>query len=610
MSPFQAYFRRVLDRWRVIVAVTVVGAVLSTTWAFVVGGTKWTATAALTTQSQTRAPEQDAVLALGYVDYFNQNSYQELLTGEAGIPAGVKLMAKTGATSPILYIEAEGSSEDQVRSAASLATDRFRNDVRDSLVQERDRAADDLQKQIDIYVESLQRPERTQAEVNVILDQIRSLQGRLTEIKSDNTNLLKPLQSQPGVASATPSKVTDIAAGTVGALVLGVLIALLLVVLDRRLRTAGDVRHRLGIGTVAEFDRGMSDTDRARRVENLANSLSLVTSGRPVVVVVVSARRSPNVARFAHDLAISGASRRSGTLLVVADLRGEDAEDPRTGLVDVIDRRLSVVAATSIGSDGLSTLRPGRSGGRDPHAVFEPDRLGEVVREASTRHGLVVIIAPPVLDASESQVICSTADHVLVVADRGVTRWVDVRDAVALLRDVNVRVTAAVLDDKLVLDPSERDDEQAEERRSAPTEILVAVPAEQGSGPVIPAQATASTGATRSAGAGAAPRVGGGRVLLDRARLDRNPGSPTAETNGSAPSTSGGGGTKPSLTKRSPTGDSTSEETAADDSAADNSAAKDEVRSAGNTRPRPVPHPRPVAAVPRPTVGGSEQTTD
>jgi hypothetical protein len=31
----------------------------------------WTATTALTTQSQNRAPEQDAVLSIGYVDYFN-----------------------------------------------------------------------------------------------------------------------------------------------------------------------------------------------------------------------------------------------------------------------------------------------------------------------------------------------------------------------------------------------------------------------------------------------------------------------------------------------------------------------------------------------------------
>ncbi len=86
MTPLQMHTRRVLRRWRLIVALAVLGALAGGLWSMLARSASWTATSALTTQSQTRAPEQDAVLALGYVDYFNQESYQELLRSQTGIP--------------------------------------------------------------------------------------------------------------------------------------------------------------------------------------------------------------------------------------------------------------------------------------------------------------------------------------------------------------------------------------------------------------------------------------------------------------------------------------------------------------------------------------------
>ena len=106
MSPLRKYTLRVAKWWVLVVVLATAGGALAALWSVSTATTTWTATAALTSQSQERSPDQDGILALGYVDYFNQDSYQQLLRAQAGIPDEVSLSAKTGASSPILYIQA------------------------------------------------------------------------------------------------------------------------------------------------------------------------------------------------------------------------------------------------------------------------------------------------------------------------------------------------------------------------------------------------------------------------------------------------------------------------------------------------------------------------
>src|SRR5580765_3944716 len=134
VSPARLLLGRIRRRWLLVVGLAIVGAVGAGVWSTTAAAQAWTGTIALTTQSQNRAPDQDAVLALGYVDFFNQDAYQQVLHAEIGAPAGVRLSAKTGATSPVFYIQATGTSADQVRSLAASAADRFRSDVRNSLI--------------------------------------------------------------------------------------------------------------------------------------------------------------------------------------------------------------------------------------------------------------------------------------------------------------------------------------------------------------------------------------------------------------------------------------------------------------------------------------------
>jgi Mrp family chromosome partitioning ATPase len=451
MTPVQVYARRILARWRLVAVLTAVGAVAAGVWSVTSLAPSWTATSALTTQSQNRAPDQDAVLALGYVDYFNQPSYQELLRSEVAIPAGVELTATTGATSPILYVQATGRSEDAVRAAATAATDRFQQDVRQSLVTQRTQAVGDLQKQIDDYVGQLQTPGKTDAEKSVVSDQIQSLQGQITEIQSDNTNLLKPLQPEPGVASTSSSPVIQVITGALGGAVLGILVALLLSVLDRRVGGATDVRQRLAAEPVIELGKHSSAAERAVRTEQLANRLSLGGSPDSTVIAVVGVREGSTAPVFARQLAGTYAARRSGALLVLADLRRKGYEG-RMGLAEVLDGWTSPRSAM-LRVGGLEVLPPGSAGARDPYAVVEPRQVVRFLTDAGRNHPVVVIDAPPLLDASESQILCAAADQVVLVVEPGQTSLADARQALELLAEAKANVAGVAV---IAAEPDDR----------------------------------------------------------------------------------------------------------------------------------------------------------
>lgn len=443
MTPLQVYARRILTRWRLVLALALIGAAAAGAYSYTSLAPSWTATSALTAQSQDRAPEQDAVLALGYVDYFNQASYQELLGNEIKVPDGVALSATTGATSPILYIQATGPNEAAVRSAAAAAADRFQQDVRQSLNAERDQAAADLQKQVDGYVAQLNDPKRTDVEKSVVSDQIRSLQSQITEIQANNTNLLKPLQSEPGVSGNAGNPALDVVTGGIGGAVLGALVVLLLAVLDRRVGGPTDVRQRLDAEPAIELGRKLSAEERTLRTEQLVNRLSLLGSSERTVIAVAGIRSGSTAPVFARQLATICATRRSGALLVLADLRRE-GYDGRMGLVEVLDGWTGL-RSTLLRIGGLEVLPPGALGARDPYAVFDPRHVVQFLSDAARAHPVVVIDAPPLLDASESQILCAAADQVLVVAEPGQTSLADARRALELLAEVKAKVGGVAL---------------------------------------------------------------------------------------------------------------------------------------------------------------------
>jgi Mrp family chromosome partitioning ATPase len=239
----------------------------------------------------------------------------------------------------------------------------------------------------------------------------------------------------------------DIATGTLGAALLGVLLALLLVVCDRRIRTGADVKQRLGFPTLLDLDGKVDPDVRVRQMQHFANSLRLVAGSDTAVVAVVGVRQSMRSAELAQGLAATASSRRSGAILICADLNADlpkEAEG-RRGLVEVLGGQMNARAATIAGAGGLAILPAGNAAGRDPYGLFDPERMVGVVEEVSRGRHFVAIDAPAVLDATESQIVCAAADRVVVVIERGTTRWADLKQAVALLGDVRAQVAGVAI---------------------------------------------------------------------------------------------------------------------------------------------------------------------
>jgi tyrosine-protein kinase Etk/Wzc len=208
------------------------------------------------------------------------------------------------------------------------------------------------------------------------------------------------------------------------------------------------VVQRLGLATLAEFDRRADASTRTRKLANLANALRLGSAdAENKIVAVVSARRSAHPSLLAEELVAFLAARRTSALLVMTDMVSrQDRSVFGPGLVEVLadqGRLRSTILRRPGGWDVLPTGQPPAG---ESFAAFTPDRLAAVMNQVSADYEVVVVDVPPVLDASESQLICAEADLVIIVADRGRTRVRDVREAVTLLTDVGAPLSGVVID--------------------------------------------------------------------------------------------------------------------------------------------------------------------
>lgn len=209
LAPFRRY-------WWVMIALVIIcasGGVLATTNT----PTTYTGRASLIVSSNNRAPDQDAVLVSGYVDYFDDLAYQRALLDEAQVTTPVTLDARAAAASPILIIEATASNVDDARAAAADVARAFQSDINRVRDAERSEQIADLEERID----AASAPGGDQASVS-------SLQDQLTELQDDRVNRLQELQLEGGVSQNTPNLVVNTILGAFGGLVLGMLLSLAL----------------------------------------------------------------------------------------------------------------------------------------------------------------------------------------------------------------------------------------------------------------------------------------------------------------------------------------------------------------------------------------------
>ncbi len=410
--------------WLLVLAVTAV-AVMA---AFAVTSrtpTTYEGRTSLIVSSNDRSPDQDAVLVQGYAVYFDNGAYQRQLLRTAQVPSDVQVSAQSAAASPILVISATTSDPETAQAYAIQVAKAFMDDINRVRAQEQAEQLVALQDQLDTALGS-----NTPADQAVVTD----LQGRIEEIRTDQVNVLQELQAQGGVSAQPPSLFGNLLPAVVGGLFLGLVAALVLASLSRRLHSGQDVADKVGLRTLVELPRTRSREgwpEQEQRLGQLANIARARLTG-PRVLAVAQPEEGSAAPLIARRLAREWAKQGYATVLV----------DAGGGILT--DGRVATPLMRSGLLPGLSLLQLAPRSTEDAQAVSVSE-LSNLLQQEAQAGQYVVVAAPAVVQSAIGQAICQAADQTILVVDSDVTRVAAAREAVAVLRQMGATLMGAVV---------------------------------------------------------------------------------------------------------------------------------------------------------------------
>ncbi|MFI6865278.1 hypothetical protein [Nocardia sp. NPDC050406] len=434
-SAAGVHVNRIRRRGWLVLVFTVVALLLAVVSTREMGPT-YTSRVAMTVGSPNRAPDQDAVLSVGYAQYFEDPAYQSKLKAAAGIPAEVTLAARTVASGPILYIEATAPTPELAADAAPKVGGAFRDEINARL-----RAAQDA------AIAAVRKPfDDIRAANGVVNDvSLTQMQDQINRINADTSNRLIDLQLASEVVRNEPMRWPTLLAYGVGGFLLGCVAAALAGALTRRLRTDDDLEAKLGLPALAVVP-GAQTKDAAARDKALKQVVTAVGLAVPVergTVAVTAPGATDGVETVARTLAEDRARQGVRTILVHADLQRPHG----TGVGELLAGRADIDSVLLPTRDPrLRELSPG-STGEDPFTAVSRERFARLLTMLHDRADFVVVVAPPVLEAVETQILTAAAEVTVLVCDRATTRIGEARRALRMLRAVDTNVLGAVLVD-------------------------------------------------------------------------------------------------------------------------------------------------------------------
>ncbi|WP_157573822.1 Wzz/FepE/Etk N-terminal domain-containing protein [Nocardia jejuensis] len=394
----------------------------------------YTSRIAMTIGSPNRAPDQDAVLSVGYAQYFKDPAYQTKLKAAAGIPDGTILDARTVASSPILYIEGTASTPGLAQAGATKAGSVFRDEINASLRAGQDAAIAAVRKPFDDI----------RAANGVVSDaSLTQMQEQINRLNADTSNKLIDLQQASDPVREEPSRIPTLVSYGVGGLLLGCLAALAVGALSRRLRTGEDVEEKVGLTAIAVVPGtdGKLTAERDRAFKQVVTAVGLAAPVEKASVAITAPGSSDGIEILARAIADERARQGVRTILVHADLSRRLAR----GVGEVLAGRADLDAVLT--PTRLSVMRelfPG-SIEEEPFTVLSRERFTRLLSRLHERADFVVFIGPPVLSAVEAQVVAATAGTTVLVLDPATTTVEQARRAHRLLAAVDANLLGAVL---------------------------------------------------------------------------------------------------------------------------------------------------------------------
>jgi polysaccharide biosynthesis transport protein len=412
----------------------------------------------------TRGPEQDAVLARGYVDDINSPSYQRRLFDTANLPDELDITARGVAGSPFIEVAATAPTAAAAVSGAQAAAVQVVASTRESFQAILDSQREPLLTELGEVSRELSIVRgQLSARDTLSAEQVAELEGRqeqlsarrqglseeLSAITSNagNPNLLGMFTPAAAASEDSPQVLTNGILGLLGGLVLGCAIALVLGALQLRVTSPSVVRSRLGLPTLASIS-GVDQRQRQEDLQGLASGLGLMVSGLRSVAVT-----SPGVGEgktlVASSLARYRAALGDRVILIDTNFRSgsTNGRADRAGLADLLTAGDDADVESLLIDSSVPNLMILPAGGADgePYALITDDRMSRVLERAAPFADLLVIDTPAVLTAAESQVVCSVADRTILVLDSLATQTAAALEARDVLQRVHARLLGVVL---------------------------------------------------------------------------------------------------------------------------------------------------------------------
>lgn len=331
---------------------------------------------------------------------------------------------------------------DETREAIQ-ATDRTPNGLA-----ERDRLEASLSQQSQTYASLLQSYE----------------QVRLTEAQTTSTVALKE-PATPPTSPIRPRTATNTALASVVGLMLAVGVVFLIEALDDTLHTPDDVVRHLDLpvlGIIATHEivdgipvvRNHPRSPVAEAFRLLRTNLQFASVDHPMeTILVTSPSPEEGKSTVAANLAVVMAQSERKVALLDADMRR-----PRIHKLLGLPNRLgisSLFVMRHVQLDGalrptevpnLFTMTSGKNP-PNPAELLGSKKMGEILDQVKSLVDIVIIDSPPVLAVTDSSVLASRIDGVLIVLKPGVTKITAARQAVEQLRRVGAPLSGVVLNE-------------------------------------------------------------------------------------------------------------------------------------------------------------------
>lgn len=364
------------------------------------------------------------------------NIQMELLTGEK---TRVVVPRSQGASGAKLLSQVSREQLDRLQQAEQLARSTARREA--ARLEQQRHALTELNDQV--------------AELR---DRLRQTRRRLDEIRvdaarSDADRIAIAAYGDLPVAPISDRRAVLAVAGAMFGGLVGCGLVFIVGLLDPRLRNLGELERIADdvpvLGALPRLDAAdaRSAASAAHGVRQLRSALELAArDAATTVLAVAGCNRGTGKTSVAVALATAYAAAGGRTLLIDADI-GRPGLTSALGLTRAHGLRQAL--ETGAGgefvhrvADALDAMPAGdsRSGHLDALSRTNLARLLETLRE---RFDVIVLDAGPVVSSVEARLVATSADHVLLVVDRGESRQ-RVRAAIEQLRRAGATLTGLV----------------------------------------------------------------------------------------------------------------------------------------------------------------------